>query len=552
MSHAIPSRAAVLAAAALVTGAAAARATDINGVQPASLDQPRVNAYVSRTPGGTPLSADFGGVQTFNIQAFYDTGASGILLSTNTADFLGISRQQVNGSPAVYSDVGVVGTDDFNISEPLYVGLARFTDFAAVDVPSQIASTYTQVIGPVRTQIGPVGGVDNPLLEDLDVFGVPAMAGKVIVFDPKPVNTFADTIRTYVYDPGTPFNPADAGDNPGIPQTNRHVKLSYGSFDRFSTTSLGAAPPTLAANPFIGPNPVLALDPGAPADNTPAVTVTNGPKSSSGSWLLDTGAAASIMSKAQAAALGVTYDPATVGGDDPVLLGVSADRQFQLTIGGIGGTSKVAGFFVPELTIPTLEGDPITFLDAPVLVSDITVADPVTGQMLTLDGVFGMNFLVASAFVTEGGPLGIDISDLTEGAFDWVTFDQPNGVLGLQLPGAVPEPGSLTLVAFAGLALLRRRERRRCLRRRWTTSLSRVATRLRSGFGTRFVRPTPDLGRVATRLSASPCRGRLGVQTAPPTTGTRRPCARRAATTPPGNWCCSANYSTWQCGGAIA
>ena len=285
-----------------------ARATDIAGVQP--------------TAGGAPLSADFGGVQSFNSQAFYDTGASGILLSNNTADFLGIRRQQVGGGPAVFSDVGVVGTDDSNISEPLYLGLARFTDFANVDVPSQIASTYTQVIGPVRTQIGPSGGVDNPLLEDLDVFGVPLMAGKVVVFDPKPVNTFADTMRTYVYGPGTPFNPAD--------------------------------------------------------------------------------------------------------------------RQFQLTIGGIGGTSKAAGFFVPELTIPTLEGNPITFLDAPVLVSDITVA---------------------GAFISEGGPLGITINDLAEGAFDWVTFDQPNGILGLQLPGAVPEPGSLGFVAFAGLALLRRRER---------------------------------------------------------------------------------------------
>ena len=446
------------AAVALGASAGAARATDVVGAQSAALDQPRINAYVARVPGD-PLTADFGGVQTFNIQAFFDTGASGILLSSNTADFLGIQRQTVNGTPAVYGDVGVVGTDNFNISEPLYLGLAPYTDTAAIDEPGQLAQTYTQTFGPLRTQIGPVGGQPNPLLEDLDVFGVPAMAGKVVVIDPKPVNTFADTIRTYVYDPGTPFNPGAAGTDPGIPATNRHVRLSYGSFDRFTTVTPGATPPTLAGNPFIGPDPVRRLDADPPADDTPALTLTNGDLSSSGSWLLDTGAAASIMSQQQAANLGVSYDPATVGGDDPQLLGVSPDRQFQLTIGGIGGTSKVAGFLVPQLTLPTAEGDPITFFDAPVLVSDITVVDPLTGESLTLDGVFGMNFLVASANLVEGAPGELPlITDLTPGAFDWVTFDQPNGVLGLQLPGAVPEPGSLALLG-AGLAggLLRRR-----------------------------------------------------------------------------------------------
>lgn len=439
---------------------AAVQATDIVGVQSASIDQPRINAYVSLTDGGDPLVGDFGGgVTTFNIQAFYDTGASGILLSEGTADSLGIQRQMVGGSPAVYSDVGVVGTDNFNISQPVYVSLAPFTDTADIDNPNTFAQTYTQRIGPVRTQIGPAGTIVDPVLGDLDVIGVPAMAGKVVVIDPKPANTFADTLRTYVYAPGTPFDPAGAEVDPGIPETNRHVKLSYGSFDRFTTTTPGAAPPTLAENPFIGPNPVLKLDAGAPADNTPAVVVSSGSKSSAGSWLLDTGAAASIMSKAQAAALGVSYDPATVGTDDPVLLGVDAGRQFQLTIGGIGGTSKVAGFLVPQLTVPTAEGDPLVFTDAPVLVSDITVVDPITGQSLTLDGVFGMNFLVATASLTEGAPGDLpSIDNLTPGAFDWITFDQPNGVLGLQLTGAVPEPASLAIFGIAGV-LLRRRAR---------------------------------------------------------------------------------------------
>src|ERR1041385_6304222 len=107
------------------------------------------------------------------------------------------------------------------------------------------------------------------------------MQNKVVVFDPKPVNSFLDTMRTYIYNPGTPFSPNEADTNPGIPNVSRHVKLSFGDFSRFTdVTPAGAPGPTLANNPFIGPNPVLALDPKAPADNTPGITITYSGKAS--------------------------------------------------------------------------------------------------------------------------------------------------------------------------------------------------------------------------------------------------------------------------------
>jgi len=81
--------------------------------------------------------------------------------------------------------------------------------------------------------------------------------------------------------------------------------------------------------------------------------------------------------------------------------------------------------------VQTMERDVLVYKQAPVLVCDITVSDPKTGEKYTLDGVFGMNFLVASAKLTEG--LLPDIGKLTEGPFDWVVFDEPNGVLGVQL-----------------------------------------------------------------------------------------------------------------------
>jgi MYXO-CTERM domain-containing protein len=81
------------------------------------------------------------------------------------------------------------------------------------------------------------------------------------------------------------------------------------------------------------------------------------------------------------------------------------------------------------------DADPhhLRYLGAPVLVNDISVQrDLGNGQFqtITLDGVFGMNFLAASAepitdifdpFVTQASP------------FHWITFDEPNATVGLSM-----------------------------------------------------------------------------------------------------------------------
>jgi len=421
-------------------------AVEIPFVQPAALDQPRINAYLKLSPDADPQS--FEGV--FNIEAFYDTGSSGILLSYNTAGFLGIEpirypEGDPNGEIVIFSDVGAVGVDNFWTSPPLYIGLAPYHPETDVDNIATYQTVYNQTFGPVRAHISMVQ--DDFLLSNLDVFGGPLMNGKVVVMDPKPVNTFADTMRTYVYNPGTPYNPDEIDRNPGIPPTSLHVALSFADFSRFTTTTPAGAPqPTLTGNPFVGPNPVAALDPNPPPDNTPGITITYNGLSSTGSWLLDTGAAASMISTAQAAALGVSYDPATVGTDNPQLLGVPTSEQFTLTIASVGGTKKIAGFYLDSLLIRTEEGDPNNDLDdnhllytsAPVLVNDITLMDPLTSQQLTLDGILGMNFFVATAYVEEAEPFPI-IDHLTLGRFDWLVYDQPNRRLGLQLLPETPQ-----------------------------------------------------------------------------------------------------------------
>ena len=42
----------------------------------------------------------------------------------------------------------------------------------------------------------------------------------------------------------------------------------------------------------------------------------------------------------------------------------------------------------------------------------------------------------------------VDLCEASAGPFDWVTFDEPNGILGLDLI-AVPEPSSLVPPAWA-------------------------------------------------------------------------------------------------------
>ncbi len=462
---------ALVALCALLGAARVALAVDIEGVQNGSIDAPKVVAVIQRPGAEGPIEVE-GDVAA--IPAFLDTGSSGMIIRPSFADALGVDEL-----PGVtFSDVGLGGTVDFDVSEELIVRVAP-NPFAE---PTEVSS-YNHNVGPLRTQIGPPGPQD-PLLSDTNIFGMPAMVNKVTVIDPKPLNLLltsgfleGDFISTYIYDPGTPFNPGTADTDPGIPTTSHHVQLSYGDFERFTeTTPPGSPTVQLEHNPFIGPNPVAQLEDDVPPGPPPVVIGFNGLQTS-GSFLLDTGAQASFISSILAEQLNVRQVPSTIGLGDPVLEvfdplnpelpGVEIESQFDLLIGGIGGITTVPGFFLDFMTLPTIEGsaaadDPnnIRYIGAPVLVADIGLEDPDTGDFLVLDGIFGMNFLVASQFID-----GFELGSAALGPFNWVTFDEPNGILGLDLIQPVPEPGSLVLSALGAAMLiaigLRRKYRRR-------------------------------------------------------------------------------------------
>jgi hypothetical protein len=159
---------------------------------------------------------------------------------------------------------------------------------------------------------------------------------------------------------------------------------------------------------MIGPDPFAGNDAHKP------IVLTHHGKSVRGTFLFDTGAATSMISTKLAKELGID---------------IAKEQKFSLPIGGLGGAKNSSGLYVDRLEIPTRENRPIVYTKAPLLVCDISVSDA-DGKSFTLDGVLGMNYLVASAEVTGG--LLPDIGKIVNGPFRWIVIDHANRELGLE------------------------------------------------------------------------------------------------------------------------
>jgi hypothetical protein len=100
-----------------------------------------------------------------------------------------------------------------------------------------------------------------------------------------------------------------------------------------------------------------------------------------------------------------------------------------MAMGGLGGAKQAHGIFFDTVELPTSDRTPLVYAKAPLLISDITAVDP-AGNSFTLDGVLGMNYLVASAEITGG--LLPDIGKIVDGPWRVIVIDFKNGVLGLE------------------------------------------------------------------------------------------------------------------------
>lgn len=400
---------------------------DVNEVQDFALSQPLIY-YSLRQPGTSgPITNNDFGFSTFTGQAYLDTGTSSVVLSQESAQEFAINPETSNGQPVSFTDIGIDGAENFGVSQPLYTELAAFNPNTDVDNPDDWQQVYNQESGPMRMEMALSPSADP--FDPTDIWGMPTMQGKVVVMDPTPIfdpNSPTD-MNTYIYNPGTPFHASQAQTDPGIPSTSLHVKLSYADFSPYTTlTPADAQPPQFAANPIVGPNPLAA--PGT--DHTPPLSFARGSYSGTGSFLFDTGAQTSFLSQAEAAKLHVYYRPGTFGTSDPVLVDDNNNPVPNQTVvplsGADGQEVDAAEFNMDSLTLQTTEGTPIVFHNVPITVLDIGVTDPHTGREIVFDGDFGANFLTASK---DGG---------TAAAFNWVTFDQPHGLLGFAPDAAVP------------------------------------------------------------------------------------------------------------------
>jgi hypothetical protein len=362
---------------------------EIDGTYEASMDIPRIYFLLKDSPEGPPRLVD--GVFELNY-GYLDTGASGILMSRETADTMQIATD-ANG---VFVDTGIGGDEFFDVSEPLYIGTL---DFESEDAENPDAyHVYSQWRFQVSREY-----VEWPN-EPLDVLGIPVMAGRTAILKPiSDFNIFDDSGDSS----GSMYFTADIKDSndPNIPATDFQVALR---FEKYINPS----------NPLnIPPLPVQAYNP--VIDN---ITVEYNGLSSTGNYLFDSGAMTSIISVAQGMALGLVD-----ANGDPI-----AEADFWIPIGGIGGEVDLPGFILDKLSVPTLNGFNLVFLNARVCVHDIGILDERSGEFIVLDGVFGDNFICAS--------MNIDTWDISSTPFDNIVIDTRRGLLGFDVNSAYPVP----------------------------------------------------------------------------------------------------------------
>jgi len=353
---------------------------NIDRVFEASLDIPRILFLLKKDPNGPALKY----MGNFEVTwAFLDTGASGNLLSREIIDHLRISVDPT----AKYTDVGVGGSEFFDVSESLYTGTT------ARDNPNPKDQSSYLLSGPWRCQVkqdyaGP--WPDEPL----NLLGMPVMFGKTVV-----LNSRGSGILGY-------FS-ADIKEpnDPTIPEVDFNVPLR---FEKYITPK---DPRNIPPLPAVAYNPVI--------DN---ITTEYNSNSFTGTWLLDTGAMVSLISVAQATTLGLT-DPDGKPRITP---------DFIVPLGGIGDLIIAPGFEIDNLTIPTLNGYNLVFNKARIGVHDIGIVDERTGEPIILDGIFGSNFFYTT--------MSIFTWEFSVSVFDTIVIDTCNGLLGFDVNNAYSLP----------------------------------------------------------------------------------------------------------------
>lgn len=354
----------------------------VQGAYEAALDLPRIYFLLKRLPDGHSLGP--GGNFELNY-AFLDTGASGILISKETANRMGISLD----ANAQFVDIGAGGKEYFNVSESLYMGLAGY------EARNPRDTNVYKILGPGRFQVkrNPAGLLGEPI----DVVGMPVMIERTVVLDSGATNSlgyFAADIKKQ--------------SSASIPKVDIKVALDLKMF------ADPGNPNNIPPLPVLAPNPVI--------NN---IKISYKGKLSKSNWLLDTGATVSFISTRQARELGLINEMGK-----PIV-----EPDFSVPVGGVGSLVQLQGFEIDALIVPTMSGYNLVFKNARLAVHDIKYFDRDEDKYRVIDGVFGSNFLCASAKMK-----GLLPSDVSKTVFDNIVIDMQKRTLGFDVREAYQAP----------------------------------------------------------------------------------------------------------------
>lgn len=416
---------------------------DVFDREAASATLPGAFAYLSKSDGTAYSGPGFhwyDDVTNTKYSAFpviLDTGSSGSLLSATDSTALKIPLVTNGGVNETYEDIGIGGKEEFYVSQPVGLNIAKMTndiykmtiDWEALDFTVYDDTENHSHYAPIGTYnfqvrrqdpISSFMGFEESV--SFNIVGTPIINSRVMHVAPNVV-TYSSSSPTIDY-----MQTELLTSMPTLPSSANamRVQLNYVNFVSNTTTSVNTS-----TNPMIDGVTVNRID-------------NNGElESSSGQWLLDTGASLTMMGAKMANELGIFKQ------DIP-------DSSVAVT--GVGsGTLSLSGYNVESLTIPLIGGDQLTF-------NNITIFVSWDGLPVDLPGILGMNLLGQSYDPNPiTNPFGYYMQ--TESPFsDWYVNpgDGNLGELVLVFGETVPEPATLTLLAIAAsTCLLWRNFRRR-------------------------------------------------------------------------------------------
>ncbi len=335
-------------------------------------------------------------VEGYAFSVVYDTGASGVLLSSWVKSLLEVPT--VPGE--TYDDQGIGGIETFDVSVPTRLLLADITIPAdTVEDDINNFSAYGEFKFQVR----------RPENESavFNIIGTPVLHNYVMQVIPNSV-PFSDLTVSYM---------------------EAHLLSSVSSAE-----VSGAYCVDIEYRDFVGKTVPVSVDYNPVI---PAVQIVDSRKdvneqSSARDWLLDTGATLTIIGRDYAEEVGIDLD------------NESPAKTVQVM--GVGGQIReFYGYVVDQIVVPLDSGDELIF-------DDVMVFVPEEGALpADLPGILGMNLLGRS--YSEYDPYTGIILDESDSPFESWYVDSVNQKLYL----IVPLPSSALLFLIGVVSLLIRR-----------------------------------------------------------------------------------------------